>query len=76
MWKALYDSYKEIVSKLWNVNTTVWYVQANCFKAAEYEYQCMLVKKELSQSCGIWISLYGSCKEIVSELLNMNTIIW
>ena len=43
----LYGSYKEILSKLWNVNITLWYLQANCLKVAEYEYHCMVVYKEI-----------------------------
>ena len=49
----LYGSYKEIDSKLRNLNTIIRKLQRNCFKNAEYDYCCVVVKRKLSQSCGI-----------------------
>ena len=76
IWIPLYGSYDEIVSKLRNMITVVWQLKENYLKVAEHENNCMVVTRKLLQSCGIWIPLYGSYKEILSKLRNMNTILW
>ena len=93
MWIPLFAIYKEIVSKLRNMNTIVWQLQGNRLKVADYEYQrlvvkgvllkvaeyeyhCVVVTRKPSQRCGIWIPLYGSYKEIVSNVRNIKTIAW
>ena len=54
----------------------VWLLQGNRLKVADYEYHCMGVPRKSSQSCGWWIPLHGSYKEIVSKLRIMNTMVW
>ena len=58
------------------MNTIVRKLQGNCFKVAEYDSRCLVVKRKFSQSWRIWIPFYGSYKGIVSKLWNMNTIVW
>ena len=45
------------------MNINVWWLQANCFKVAEYEYHCVVVTRKFLQSCGISTPLYGSLNE-------------
>ena len=72
----LYGSYKQPVSKLRNVKTIVWQLQENCLKVAEYENHSMVVTRKSFQSCGMWKALYGSYREIVLKLRNLNTTLW
>ena len=76
IWIPLYGSYKKNVSKLRNRNTIVWQLPGNWLKVSEYKYHCMLITREYSHSCGIWIPLYGSYKESISKLRNINTLVW
>ena len=70
----MYGCYKEIVSKLRNKNTIVWKLQGNRLKVAEYEHHSMVVTRKSSQSCWIWILMYGSYKEIAWKFRDINTI--
>ena len=62
---TIVSSLKEIASKLWDKNTIVWYLQGKRLKVAQYKYHRMLITRKSSQSCGIWMPLYGIYKEIV-----------
>ena len=75
IWIPLYGSDKEVVSKLQNMNTIVWYLNGKRVKVEKYEYRCMVVTRKSSQIIGKSIKCYRAYKEIVSKLRNINTIV-